>query len=118
MRKVLITIAAFFIVGVAVFGVAAVLDPQNVGLPQPIESDSPCPATSCASGDCHSFDDVPDPDETHEMTCPEAGCASLECHAWGTLVDRYHQASGASLNLWIFVPVALIVALVVFIKRA
>lgn len=70
-----------------------------------------------ASGSCHGFDDVPEPDGVHEMTCPEASCASVECHGWETLGSRYHQASDASLNLWILMPVALVVALVGIVRK-
>ena len=48
---------------------------------------------------------------------PEAGCVSVECHAWEALTGRYHQASDASLNLWILMPVALVVALVALVKK-
>ena len=51
------------------------------------------------------------------MVCPEAGCASLECHAMETLVNRYHQASDASLNLWIVMPVVLVLGLAFIIKK-
>ena len=84
---------------------------------QPIAADSPCPATGCASGACHGFDAVPESDGVHEMTCPEASCASVECHGWETLSSRYHQASDASLNLWILMPVALVVALVGIMRK-
>ena len=57
-------------------------------------------------------EEVPEPDGVHEMTCPEASCASVECHGWESLSSRYHQASDASLNLWILMPVALVVALI------
>ena len=60
----------------------------------------------------HGFDNVPEPDGAHEMTCPEASCADVACHAWDSLTTRYHQASDASLNLWILAPVALVVGLV------
>ena len=83
----------------------------------PIEADSPCPAVGCASGSCHGFDDVPEPDGVHEMTCPEASCASTECHAWDTLATRYYQASDASLNLWVLAPVALVVGLVLIVRK-
>ncbi|HIT51664.1 MAG TPA: hypothetical protein IAA95_05630 [Candidatus Aveggerthella excrementigallinarum] len=88
-RKVIITIAVFLLVGLCVFGVGAVADP-DVGAPQAI---------------------VP------ESACPVVGCASGECHAWDSLTDRYHQASDASLNLWILAPVVLVVGLVLLVKK-
>ena len=51
------------------------------------------------------------------MTCPEAACSSTECHAWDSLTNRYHQASDASLNLWILAPVVLVVGLVLLVKK-
>ena len=66
--------------------------------------------------ECHGFDAVPEPDGVHEMSCPEASCASVECHAWDSLVGRYRQASDASLNVWILMPVALVVGLVLLVK--
>ena len=84
---------------------------------QPIAADSPCPATGCASGACHGFDAVPEPDGVHEMVCPEAGCASVECHGWDSLIGRYHQASDMSLNVWILMPVALVLGLWMLVRR-
>ena len=98
------------------FAAGSAADP-SVGFPQSIEADSPCPAVGCASGECHGFDDVPEPDGVHEMTCPEASCASTECHAWDTLATRYYQASDASLNLWVLAPVALVVGLVLIVRK-
>lgn len=115
-RKTLITLAVFLLVGTAAFAAGAAADP-SVGLPQPIAEDSPCPATRCASGECHGFDDVPEPDGVHQMECPRASCESVECHAWDTLMDRYHQPSDASLNLWILAPVALVVGLVLLVRK-
>ena len=115
-KKTLVTLAAFLLVGAAVFGAGALADP-SVGLPRAIAEDSPCPATSCASGSCHGFDDVPEPDGATEMACPEASCASVECHAWDTLADRYYRPSDASLNLWGLAPVALVVGLVLLVKK-
>ena len=115
-KKTLVTLAAFLLVGAAVFGAGALADP-SVGLPRAIAEDSPCPATSCASGSCHGFDDVPEPDGATEMACPEASCASVECHAWDTLADRYSRPSDASLNLWVLAPVALVVGLVLLVKK-
>ena len=111
-RRFLITLAAFAVVGACVFAVGIAADPAT-GI-RAVEVDSPCPAVGCASGSCHGFDDVPEPDE---MACPEAGCASVECHAWDTLATRYHQASDASLNLWILAPVALVVGLVLIVRK-
>lgn len=84
---------------------------------QPIAADSPCPAAGCASGVCHGFDAVPEPDGIHEMTCPEAGCASAECHAWDSLVGRYYQASDMSLNVWILMPTLLVLSLWLMARR-
>ncbi|MCI8468010.1 MAG: hypothetical protein HFJ75_00630 [Eggerthellaceae bacterium] len=116
-KKLLITFAALALVGACVLGAGALAQPGVAPLPVPIEESSPCPATGCASGTCHGFDDVPEPDGIHEMTCPEAGCASVECHAWDTLRGRYHQASDASLNLWILMPVALVIALALVVRK-
>ena len=115
-RKLLVTLAAFLLVGACTFA-AGVASDSSVRLPQPIAADSPCPAVGCASGECHGFDDVPEPDGAHEMACPEAGCSSVECHAWDTLATRYHQASDASLNLWVLAPVALVLALVLLVRK-
>ena len=84
---------------------------------QPIAADSPCPAAGCASDACHGFEAVPEPDGAHEMVCPEAGCASTECHGWGSLIERYHQASDMSLNVWILMPVALVLGLWLLVRR-
>ena len=115
-RKVIITVVVFALTGLCVFGVGAVADP-DVGAPQAIAPESACPVVGCASGECHGFDNVPQPDGVHEMTCPEAACSSTECHAWDSLTDRYHQASDASLNLWILAPVVLVVGLVLLVKK-
>ena len=84
---------------------------------QPIAADSPCPAAGCASGVCHGFEAVPEPDGVHEMMCPEAGCTSVECHGWDSLIGRYHQASDMSLNVWILMPVALVLGLWLLVRR-
>lgn len=115
-RKLVITLAAFLLVGSCVFGAGLVVD-ATVGPPQAITVDSPCPAVGCASGECHGLDDVPAPDGIHEMNCPEASCSSVECHAWDTLATRYRQASDASLNLWVLAPVVLVVALVLLVRE-
>lgn len=60
---------------------------------------------------------MPEPDGVTEMTCPEAGCVSVGVPRLGGAHGRYHQASDASLNLWILMPVALVVALVALVKK-
>lgn len=57
-RKAIITIVVFLLVGLCVFGVGAVADP-DVGAPQAIVPESACPVVGCASGECHGFDNVP-----------------------------------------------------------
>ena len=109
-RKLLITLAVFALAGGLVLAAGFMVDA--------IAAESPCPVAGCASGECHGFDNVPAPDGVHEMSCPEASCSSAECHAWDTLTTRYHQASDASLNLWVLAPVALVVALVLIVRRA
>lgn len=111
-----VTVAVFAVVCVGVLGVGMLASDQ-VGAPQPIAADSPCPATACADGRCHGYDNVPEPDGVTLMECPEAACASEECHGWDVLVDRYHKASDASLNLWILLPVVLVVGLVIIMKQ-
>ncbi|WP_241158206.1 hypothetical protein [Adlercreutzia sp. ZJ138] len=113
LKKVLITLAMFALAGALVIGVGFVLEPKSAV--NPISPNSPCPVAGCASGECHGFDAVPEPDGIHEMTCPEAGCADSDCHAWDTLQGRYKQASDSSLNIWILAPTALVVGLIVLI---
>lgn len=114
-RKFLITLAAFAIVGTCALAAGNAADPAT-GI-RIIDSGSSCPAVGCASGSCHGFDDVPEPDDIHEMMCPKEGCTSVECHAWDSLMTRYHQASDASLNLWILAPMALVVGLVLIVRK-
>ncbi|WP_302568571.1 hypothetical protein [Adlercreutzia equolifaciens] len=83
----------------------------------PLTADAACPVAGCTNGACHGYDAVPEPDGRSEMRCPEAGCASVECHGWETLAGRYHQASDMSLNLWILMPVALVLGLWVVSRR-
>lgn len=116
-RKSIISLFVFCLIGVMVFLAGTVAEPGTVGLPKKIEESSPCPAVGCASGKCHSFDAVPEVDGVHEMNCPEASCSSVECHAWDTLVNRYYQPSDSSLNLWILAPVVFIVGLILIVRK-
>lgn len=115
-RKVVICLVVFLVMGVGIFAAGTAID-SAVRLPKPIESTSACPTVGCVSGSCHGFDNVPKPDGAHEMTCPEASCSALECHAWDTLASRYYQPNDMSLNLWILAPVALIIGLVVLVRK-
>ena len=115
-RKIAIVVAAFAVVCACTIAAGLAVDP-DAHLPQAITQESPCPTTGCASGQCHGFDDVPQPDGVHEMVCPEASCSSVECHAWDSLTGRYHQASDASLNLWILAPVVLVLGLVLVTRK-
>ena len=117
MRKIIATVAVFLLAGACVVGVVALVQPDALSV-RPTAVDSPCPVVGCASGECHGFDDVPEPDGVHEMTCPEASCASVECHGWETLSSRYHQASDASLNLWILAPTALVLVLWLLVRKS
>lgn len=110
-EKALTTLAVLAAMIVLVIAAGFALAPESTV--RSIEADSPCPVAGCASGACHGFGNVPVPDGVHEMACPEATCASVECHAWDSLIGRYHQASDASLNLWILTPVVLVAALMV-----
>ena len=115
LRRLLIALAVFALAGGLVLAAGAAAEPATAV--RAITAGSPCPAAGCASGECHGLDDVPEPDGVHEMSCPEASCSSVECHAWGTLATRYRQASDASLNLWLLAPVALVVGLVLVVRK-
>lgn len=114
MKKALVTLGALLAFCAAVVTIGFSVEPRSALTP--ITADSPCPATGCAGGTCHGFDDVPEPDGMTEMNCPEAGCQNVECHAWESLMNRYHQASDASLNVWILMPVVLVVGLILMVN--
>ena len=113
LKKTLLALAAFAVAGALALGAGFMLESDSAV--KPIEAGSPCPVVGCASGECHGFGDVPEPDGVTEMSCPEATCADVECHAWDTLQGRYKQASDASLNIWILAPVVLVVGLVLLV---
>ena len=114
-RKRLLAAAVVGAVLVGAVGVGFALAPVS-GL-HPLTADAACPVAGCTNGACHGYDAVPEPDGRSEMRCPEAGCASVECHGWETLAGRYHQASDMSLNLWILMPVVLVLGLWVVSRR-
>lgn len=114
-RKLVATAAVFLVLAACVFGAGRLVVGETSAVVR-ITDQTSCPVSGCASGACHGFDNVPEPDGVAELLCPEAGCASAECHAWDTLLDRYHRASSFSLNLWVLAP-ALLVALCVVVFR-
>ena len=114
MKKKLAVIVFMAALTVACLGIGTAIEPSSSL--QPIEPESPCPAVGCVSGECHGFGSIPKPDGIHEMTCPEAGCTSVECHAWDTMIGRYHQASDASLNVWILMPTVLVLSIVLITR--
>ena len=114
-RKRLLAAAVVGAVLVGAGGVGFALAPDS-GL-HPLTADAACPVAGCTNGACHGYDAVPEPDGRSEMRCPEAGCTSVECHGWETLAGRYHQASDMSLNLWILMPVVLVLGLWVVSRR-
>lgn len=109
MKKVLRACAVVTAIFAGVTAVGFTVEPSSAI--QPIAAESACPAAGCASGVCHGFGAVPEPDGVHEMMCPEAGCAATDCHAWDSLTGRYHQASDMSLNAWILMPTVLVLVL-------
>lgn len=115
MKKILCACAVVAAIFAGVTAVGFAVEPSSAI--QPITAESSCPVASCASGACHGFGAVPEPDGVHEMVCPEAGCAATECHAWDSLTGRYHQASDMSLNAWILMPTVLVLALWLMVRR-
>ncbi len=112
-KKALLALATFVVAGALALGAGFALEPGSAV--KSIGADSPCPVAGCASGECHGYVAVPEPDGIHEMDCPEAACSSVECHAWDTLQGRYHQVSDASLNVWILAPAVLVVGLAMLV---
>ncbi|MCI1479799.1 MAG: hypothetical protein LKH29_02805 [Eggerthellaceae bacterium] len=112
-----IVAAVIVVVAVLTLAVGATASGTSVAV-EAIDVDSACPATGCASGACHGYSDVPEPDGVHELTCPVRDCSSLSCHHWDNLTSSYRKASDASLNLWILLPSLLIGAIVLAVRRS
>jgi hypothetical protein len=120
-RKLLIVLFAFVVVGTLVFAAGGLASPAT-GLPVAVTPATPCPVAGCTQvdGGCHAAGPAPVPDGSFEMVCPHViGCSDAGCHAW----DRIESASlrsrpsDASLNLWIIVPVVLVVGLVALVRK-
>jgi hypothetical protein len=120
MKKAVLTVVAFVLMGAAVFGTAALAVPGEVSVPQRITGETPCPVAGCTQPDgaCHAGALSPVPDGSFVMECPKArGCSSTECHAADRLTSHYNAPSDFSMNLWILAPVVLVVALVLIVKK-
>ena len=65
-----VLLAVFVVVAAAGFAASS-----GSGL-RPIAADSACPAAGCASGECHGFGAVPEPDGAHAWHSTEAQLAS------------------------------------------
>ena len=115
MKKIVLVLGAFALISTLTFGAVSAFSRSGVQV-QSITESSACPVTGCASGSCHSYDDVPEPDGVTELVCPESACSSTQCHAWDSLMGRT-QASDASLNLWIMLPALIVAAAVVAARR-
>lgn len=83
MKKIAVTAAVFLLAAVCSVGAVMLVQPEALSV-RPITETSPCPVVGCASGSCHGFDDVPEPDGVHEMTCPEASCRIR----WSAMVGK------------------------------
>jgi len=119
-KKTVITIVVFVLIGVLVYGVAALAAPDSVALPETITESTPCPVANCSQpdGGCHAAAEAPVPDGSFTMTCPKVTtCSDSSCHAWERLSTHYLRPSDFSMNLWILVPVVLAVGLVLLIRK-
>lgn len=72
-KKLAIVLAAFALIGVCVFAAGSFAGAASgAGVVQQVSAESACPAVGCASGTCHGFGNVPEPDGVHAMNCPES----------------------------------------------
>lgn len=62
MKKIAVTAAVFLLAAVCSVGAVMLVQPEALSV-RPITETSPCPVVGCASGSCHGFDDVPEPDD-------------------------------------------------------
>jgi hypothetical protein len=117
-KGIIATCVVFIVIGFAVFGMAWAGSGQTVSLPEPITAETPCPVVGCLQPDgaCHAAAPAPEPDGTFLMTCPKISCSESSCHAWDRVAVS-SKPSDASLNLWIIAPVALVLGLVILVKR-
>lgn len=116
LKKIAIVLVVFLASAALVATVGFGSEPKSSVVP--LAAEPACPATGCASTECHDYANVPYPDGIHAMNCPKASCSSTDCHAWDTLISGYRQASDASLNLWVLAPVALCVVLVAVVRAS
>ena len=113
MKKFIIVLIAF---SLAVFGAGTLIEPQS--RISKIRDDSLCPVVGCSRLECHDYSNVPELDGQVSMVCPEVKtCSSVECHAASELSSGYLQADNASLNMWILMPVILVIGILHILTR-
>lgn len=122
LRKLLLTLLSFLLATILICVAVFTAAPTVVGLPEPINAETPCPVAGCTQTDgaCHAAGPVPTPDGREVLVCPiDSGCSSQMCHAWNRIVAKETHAhpSDASLNIWILAPVILTVALIVLLRK-
>ena len=114
-RKLAVTLAAFALVCACVLGAGALAEPATAL--RPVEAASPCPAAGLRVGGVPRLRRrVPGP--TAPTRC---GARRRRARAWSaTRGTRWWAAtarpSDASLNVWVLMPVALAVGLVLVVK--
>lgn len=120
MKRLLISLAVFLLVGLMAYGAAAWAAPGEVVAPTAITPDVPCPVAGCTQPDgaCHAASAAPSPDGSFAMACPKVkACSDTACHAWDRLTTHYSKPSDSSLNLWILAPVLFTVGLVLIVRK-
>ena len=88
-KKLICVIAAFALAAACVF-IAASVSSVSVGAPQHIDAASPCPATGCASGECHDYANVPGPDG---VPVPAAMPRALAADELPLVAEQHAQAA-------------------------
>lgn len=87
MKKIIASLAVFLVAAVVVVGAVGMTRPDVLAV-RPVTAEAPCPVVGCASGACHGFDDVPEPDGVTEMTCPRRGASR-----WSATPGRRSRAA-------------------------
>ena len=116
-KRLILALAIMVVAGACVVGAGMAGASDSAGF-EPV-GEAACPVAGCTlEGVCHDYAAVPEPDGACELVCPEVGCASVECHAWDQLAGGgYRGASDMSLNVWIVLPVVLVLAMMLVVRK-